>query len=51
MYIKIIKEYITQLIVYNNNGISLKANKANRCSCEQVFGCIPNTGRGVEVYL
>lgn len=43
--------YIKIIIVYNNNGISLKKNKANGCSCEQVFGCIPNTGRGVEVYL
>lgn len=43
--------YIKIIIVYNNNDMILKANKANGCSCEQVFGCIPNTGRGVEVYL
>lgn len=43
--------YIKIKIVYNNNDMILKANKANECSCEQVFGCIPNTGRGVEVYL
>lgn len=43
--------YIKIIIVYNNNRISLKENKANGCSCEQVFGYIPNTGRGVELYL
>lgn len=35
--------YIKIKIVYNNNDMILKANKAN--------GCIPNTGRGAEVYL
>jgi hypothetical protein len=43
--------YIKIKIVYNNSSRLLKANKANGCSCEQVFGYIPNTGRGVEVYL
>lgn len=43
--------YIKIKIVYNNNEIPPKENKANGCSCEQVFGGTPNNGRGVEVYL
>ena len=43
--------YIKIKMIYNNNSRLLKENKANECSYEHVFGYIPNTGRGVEVYL
>ena len=43
--------YIKIKIVYNNNDMILKENKANGCSFVQAFDCILNTGRGVEVYL
>ena len=42
--------YIKIIIAYNNNEIP-KKNNTNECSYEQVFGYIPNTWRGVEVYL
>ena len=42
--------YIKIKMVHNNNEIP-KKNSTNECSYEHVFGYIPNTGRGVEVYL
>ena len=42
--------YIKIKMIYNNNEIP-KKNNTNTCLLKQLFVRIPNTGRGVEVYL